>query len=247
MPRIIIVEDEAVASMHLEEILTARGHEVVGLASNAEDALHIAKVEVPDLALVDIALEGPRDGISLAFDLRQELSIAIVFVTSFADEATVQRAIAIRPNGYLVKPFNSASIHAAVETALANFVAEQHVLDPKKLIGAMEGPGKLPLQAVEQVKRYIASRFDQPISIAELAEVANVSVFHFCRAFKSATGVTPYRYVVNERIEEGKRLLRTTDASVMDIALAVGFENHAHFSSTFKKQVGVTPSAWRKA
>ncbi len=246
MARALVVEDEAVAAQHLEDILKALGHDVVGVAADAGDALYLAKLHAPDLALVDVMIEGERDGVSLALDLRQECDLALIFVTSLADKATVSRAAAVRPNGYIVKPFSRAMVYATVESALANFEASQSILDPGRLIRALEASEGLPQQTIRDVKRFVEHNIDRPITICELARVAQLGASHFGRQFKAATGLSPYQYVVLERIEEGKRLLRSTSWSVIQIAQAVGFESHAHFSTMFKKYAGVSPSEWRR-
>jgi AraC family transcriptional regulator len=75
--------------------------------------------------------------------------------------------------------------------------------------------------------------------------MAHMSRFHFTRLFKQTTGETPYQYVTRRRFEEAQRQLQETHASILDIALAVGFSSAAHFASQFKRQLGVTPSAFR--
>jgi transcriptional regulator GlxA family with amidase domain len=82
--------------------------------------------------------------------------------------------------------------------------------------------------------------------VRRLARVSGVSQAHFARSFKQAFGVPPHRYLLTRRIERAKHLLTTTEDSVLEIALAVGFESAASFSRAFRRVVGVSPRAFRR-
>ena len=82
-----------------------------------------------------------------------------------------------------------------------------------------------------------------PLDLPHLASVAHVSEAHFIRSFKATFGETPHRYLQRRRIERAMYLLRTTDRSVTDVCMAVGFSSLGTFSRTFTEIVGETPSA----
>ena len=98
-------------------------------------------------------------------------------------------------------------------------------------------------------KRYITelieSRLGQEISIVDLAKEVDLSPSHFFRCFKVSFGLSPYAYILARRIEEAKKMLKTSSLSISDIALSIGFSSHTHFAQTFLKYVGMTPSRWR--
>jgi AraC family transcriptional regulator len=77
------------------------------------------------------------------------------------------------------------------------------------------------------------------------AEVG-ISPLYLARAFKSAMGQSPHQYVIARRVERAKELLRNTDMAVVDVALAVGFSSQSHLSHWFVRQVGVSPSSYRR-
>ena len=85
------------------------------------------------------------------------------------------------------------------------------------------------------------------ITVADLAEVACLSRFHFLRAFKVATGVTPHRYLSDLRLDHAKALLRQGDISLGDLAQACRFTSQANFSRAFRRAVGMSPGAYRRA
>jgi AraC family transcriptional regulator len=87
---------------------------------------------------------------------------------------------------------------------------------------------------------------EQDVSLPAVAEAVGMSYFHFSRAFKQSTGVSPNNYLVERRIERAKKFLAETDIPVVEVALRVGFASQSHFTTTFRKLVGNTPKAYRE-
>ena len=88
--------------------------------------------------------------------------------------------------------------------------------------------------------------FAQPLDLDALARTANLSKFHFARAFAEAYGETPRAYITRRRIERAKDLLRAANLTITEICLLVGFESLGSFSSRFRELVGATPSDYRR-
>lgn len=118
---ILIVEDEFITSEALSEDLQKQGYHIAGKAFSAEEALNILQQKKVNLAILDINIQGDRDGIYLANLLQRDYHIPFIFLTAFGDQFTRDRAIATAPFGYLLKPFNEVEVYAAVELALKNF------------------------------------------------------------------------------------------------------------------------------
>ncbi len=133
MSKILVVDDEAIITMQLEERLHAMGYTVVAMAASGEDAIEKARRLSPDLILMDIVMPGRLNGIEAAQAIIGELDIPVVFVTSYADDAIIEKAKQVRPYGYIVKPFNELEIKAAIEVALFRKAAE---LEMKKMADA---------------------------------------------------------------------------------------------------------------
>ncbi|MGF1646904.1 MAG: helix-turn-helix transcriptional regulator [Kineosporiaceae bacterium] len=87
--------------------------------------------------------------------------------------------------------------------------------------------------------------YAEPLDLATLAAAARVSRFHFVRCFAAAYGRTPGRYLTERRIERAQDLLRATDLSVTEVCMRVGYSSLSSFSTTFRRSVGVAPSAFR--
>lgn len=95
-----------------------------------------------------------------------------------------------------------------------------------------------------RVLDHVESHLEGGLSADSMARSAGLSVSHFTRAFRATFGATPYAYVLQERMERAKRLLRQGVDSFSQVALACGFSDQAHFCKLFKRMNGVTPTAW---
>ena len=95
------------------------------------------------------------------------------------------------------------------------------------------------------VSSYVEEHLREPISIATLADLVDLSPFHFCRAFKKSFGVPPHRYHTGRRIERAKAMLAKQALSVTEIGLAVGFSETSSLSAAFRKATGLTPRGYR--
>ena len=102
-----------------------------------------------------------------------------------------------------------------------------------------------PSPMVARSLEFIEANLGRDLSLAEIAGAAGQSAYHFVRTFRSVMETTPYRYVIQRRIQRAKTLLRTSDEPVAQIALACGFASQPHFTTAFKRETGVTPAAYR--
>jgi len=93
--------------------------------------------------------------------------------------------------------------------------------------------------------KYIHDHYDESISLPQLCDYLNLNMCYFCVLFKSQTAMTFSQYLNKVRINKSKSLLEETDDSIIDISMSVGFNNHNHFSATFKKLTGMTPTNYR--
>lgn len=108
--------------------------------------------------------------------------------------------------------------------------------------GGIRGSGgRLGRHALREVEEYIHAHLDQNIALADLANVAHLSEFHFARLFKQTTGLPPHQFVIHQRIERAKRLIAEGRLSLAQIAFEVGFSDQSQFNRHFKPLVGVTP------
>ena len=154
--KIFIVEDEAIVAMNIEKRLQNSGYKVTGIASSSDQVLEKVEIEKPDLVLMDIKIKGTLDGIDTADLIRGKYNLPIIYLTSYTDEETFNRAKMTEPFGYLIKPFETKELTRIIEMALykneinKKLIANQHrfeiavkagntcvwelLLDEKKLI-----------------------------------------------------------------------------------------------------------------
>jgi len=118
--KILIVEDESLVAMDISDMLSRLGYEVLPNALSYNGALNLLDKNKPDLALVDIDLGGEKSGIDLGELLRNQYKVPFIFITSHSDKKTVAQAASLKPNGYLVKPFEQEDLFTSIEMALAS-------------------------------------------------------------------------------------------------------------------------------
>jgi AraC-like DNA-binding protein len=107
---------------------------------------------------------------------------------------------------------------------------------------------RTPLEpTMARVVRYIEASYAEPLTASTMARVANMSRFHFSRRFRDATGRSPYRYLVDVRLERAAELLRRGRCGVTEAALAVGFSDPSRFARMFRRRFGAAPATWRNA
>lgn len=125
--QILIVEDEALIAANLEEILEAAGYRVADSCASGREALESVKRDRPDLVLMDIKLEGERDGIQTAMEIRRRYRIPVVFLTAFAFGSLLERARKAEPYGYLIKPVKEKDLLVTLEMAIAKVQMEREI------------------------------------------------------------------------------------------------------------------------
>jgi AraC family transcriptional regulator len=126
---------------------------------------------------------------------------------------------------------------------LATRLLAAHTGSPTSFQPTMGGLSpKVLLRAIERLR----SDSDADVSLAALASEAGLSRFHFCRAFKESTGLSPHAWLRQHRLEQAMNMLRDTDASVVSVAAALGYASQTAFAAAFRKLTGETPSDWRR-
>ena len=118
-------------------------------------------------------------------------------------------------------------------------------------INSTYSPGEkafgIPPRRLARIVEHIRKNLDTPLGVGTLSRLAEMSQSHFSKMFKLSTGLAPHQFVLQERINRSKQLLRQEDAKIVDVALEVGFENQAHFTTVFGNFVGMTPRQFQRA
>ena len=111
--------------------------------------------------------------------------------------------------------------------------------------GAQKFTGGLSGKRLREVMSLIAESYETDLSLADLAEVAGMSTFHFAREFKRSTGETPHQYLIKFRVDRAKALLRGSEMPLVEVSSRSGFSHQSHFTRLFRRLTGTTPHSYR--
>ena len=135
------------------------------------------------------------------------------------------------------------------EAAKASLVTASHILQAEiERCSAANGStrGGLAAWQIARVRAYVDRNLHRTIHIRDLSAIARRSKAHFSRKFKLAVGESPHAFVVSRRLERASHLMMTSAASLSEIALSVGFSDHAHLCRLFRLAFGQSPANWRR-
>lgn len=197
--------------------------------------------DAADYISIFLAPEAFRDASAAAFRPEGMEGAALM---AAADPVTLNVALALSEatrSPQLNDPLVAEQLGSALAACVVRLLSGGHGDAPQR-----QRPLAMSRQRLRRVLDHIDASLDGPdLSIARLAAVAGMSAFHFCRSFKSETGTSPHRFVLERRILRAKALLTRSHTTMAEIAYAVGFSSQAHFSTVFRRATGVTPSHYR--
>jgi AraC family transcriptional regulator len=206
------------------------------VASGSVDMLHLylpsnlfGLLEIEDDSVEDVGLNylaGVRDPLiaQIGQTIAQELTSGTVTRAS----SLMIESLGVALTAHLVERYAQ---QGQARSALAKFSHQVR--------------GGLDSRRLTRVVEFVHAHVDGNISLDAMAQEACLSRFHFARAFRQSTGLTPLAYVTAVRVARAKELLQQTSSTIEDIALALNFSSSSNFVRTFKREVGLTPSAYR--
>ena len=128
--RILIVEDEPIIAEDIAALVENNDFDVSAIAYTKAIALRELDTNLPDLVLLDINLNGEMDGLAIAEIINEQFNIPFIFITSYSDKSTLEKAKYTEPSGYIVKPFNEAGLYSTLEIALYNHAQKNKLKFP---------------------------------------------------------------------------------------------------------------------
>jgi PAS domain S-box-containing protein len=155
-PSIFIVEDEAIVSEDIRQTIENLGYSVSGIASSGEDALKKIKETQPDLVLMDIHLSGAMDGIEAARQIHELYTIPVIYITAYADDDLLARAMVTEPYGYILKPYDDRELHSVIEMAQYKHRMEQKLAERERTIRALANAIPDAIMLLDRQKQVIA-------------------------------------------------------------------------------------------
>lgn len=131
----------------------------------------------------------------------------------------------------------------SLSLALATYLASRY---PTCTPGAEPRKVKLSAAQFERVRDYVRAHLSRQLGLAELAATVHLSPHHFCLLFKNTADITPYQYVLRERVHESMKHLAARQCSIVEIAGALGFADQSHFTTVFRRVTGLTPKQYQR-
>lgn len=200
---------------------------------------------------MDIEMEYPASSGSLMLFLPDallpgvmaEMGITGIPAMAAAQNERLRRLISLVDNELRAPGFASELMISGVLRAIASMLVRgNQPVDPGICSRVYMSQAKL-----HRVIDFIEAGLDQPLSLEDLAKIADLSPFHFSRVFKLTTGETPYHFVCSRRLARPQRLLTDSEMELAELALSCGFASQSHFTAAFSKAFGTSPGRYRRA
>jgi YesN/AraC family two-component response regulator len=248
LPKILFVEDETsllncyshVFNEQYRVVVASSGREALKQATLHHDiALAVVDFRLPDISGVEVLIEmkGMRP------------SIPVIMVTAYGNEDIVIKALRCGAKDYIKKPFSPTELAEKIDfflslTRINGICRKATTFRETKWTNPLGDPSG-NLWRIRKVLDYLDGNYMSKTSLRNAAELACLSVRHFSRTFKKATGASYRDYVNRLRVQKAGEMLRTTSHSITMITHAVGFGNMTNFERIFKKITGKTPLHYR--
>lgn len=228
---LVVDDDRATLDMNIRAVQAQVPGCRVLEASDGRAALEMMRQWQPDLVLLDLVMPG-LDGFEVLMAMQEDEAIrhipTIVLTGMSLTEADMERM--------------SKGVATVLNKGVFNMDEMlTHVAD---VLARNRSLGSEAQRVVRKVMAYVHEHYTEPISRQDMAAHAGVSERHLDRCFQQDMGITPVTYVNRYRIQQAKILLSQTDKKVTDIALSVGFSNSTHFGRVFRREVGLSPTAY---
>lgn len=180
--RILVAEDDGIAAKGLERSLTSLGYFVPAIAVSGKDAIALAAETHPDLILMDIRLKGTLDGIQAAQKIHDTLSIPVVYVTSYGDDATLERAKPTQPLGFVTKPVDEVQLKRVVELALSKNYFEKRLREEREKFFSLFNDSPVGIALFDHGTKFVQTNKSMckflGYSEEELAQLSFLDVTH---------------------------------------------------------------------
>jgi AraC family transcriptional regulator len=182
----------------------------------------------------DVALAAACDGTTGDVELRRVGKLVDARVGALAAAVNAER-VAGFPSGRLFLD----SVEQALAVALVNGYAVRHC-------SVQTHRGGLGSARLRRIKEFVDAKIEDELTLCEMAQAVELSAAYFSRMFRKSTGKTPHQFLLRQRLERAKMMLRCADARVLDIAVACGFKSQQHFAQVFRRVCGVCPTEYRQ-
>lgn len=223
------------------------GVQIILTAYSVPEAEKLLLEKKVDVLLCDIEMP-PRNGLELLNLIREKkMETRCIFLSAHAEFIYAQEAIRLGGFDYILQPAPYSEIENAVSRAMQDIREKEPEVQGKKSHEAMDGDTYVGSSSpVASAIDYIRRNLDRDISRSEIAEAIFLNPEYLSRLFKKETGIALNEFIVREKIEQAKSMLKGTDIPVSLIALKMGYTNFSYFSQVFKRHTGLSPLEYRQ-
>ena len=229
---LVVDDDPGILDMH-SRLVEQTGRRAL-TARNGREALAVIEQQIPDLILLDLTMP-EMDGFAVLEELRSRESMrdipVIILTARLLSDADLDRC--------------NRGVAAILGKGL--FSAEETLGHVEAALARQSALNKATQHLIRTAMAYIHVHFAEPISREEIAEQIGISPDYLTDCFRQELGITPITYLRRYRIRQACELLRSSEQSITQVALAVGFSDSAHFTRTFQRELNMTPRAFRRS
>ncbi len=260
MINLLIADDEPIILNGLSKIIDFEklGFKLVGKAPDGQEALDIIHNNPVDVVITDIQMPF-LNGLELIQKIKEEeRQIYCILLTGYSEFEYAQKAIELGVYSYLLKPVDPVEL-----TNLLNKIKdeinsnlhkeryiqtlEKHMEQLPEFITVSQSPKDRYGDLMFQADQYILDHFcEKDFSLLKASKAVGFEATYFSKIFKQEKDMSFIDYIINLRIHKAKELLANPEYTISEVCEMVGYENYSHFSTLFKKKVGVSPSKFRE-
>lgn len=249
--KILIADDERYELELLTEIVDQRfGRGVqTRTAENGRQAMETATLWGADIILMDIEMPA-LNGIEAAKRiLNQRPDCKVIFVTAYSLFSYAYEAVKLGAIDYILKPVNADDLERAVRRAIEQTETQQQLADAAPDARTLEETASYDKMSLlmEKVRTYLQHNYmTYGVSLDSISEILHINSSYFSVLFKRYFGINFVDYLTNLRMNAAKELLMDPMLATADVAGMVGYESPNYFTRAFKKNLGMTPTEFRK-
>lgn len=246
MYRVFLADDEKWSLFALRNVIdwTEHSFAVCGEAEDGEQALKRILSLEPELVVSDIRMP-EMDGLKLLEEIRKhKLNTQVIFVSGYTDFEYARQAIRYGCIGYLIKPVNEDELLQCLQKVKDCFPENER--EPETAAEEFRELYHSKKVLVQEIIGYIQEHYSEELTLQTLAGKFNISENYLSSLVKKKTGKNFSDHLSEARIRNAQILLRTTNASIEEIAKKVGYPDYFYFSKVHKKLTGISPAAYRR-
>ncbi|WP_392481013.1 response regulator [Nostoc sp. C110] len=252
--KILVIEDDAVTRNLFLEVLEAQGFDTIG-AEDGVAGIQKAQQHLPDLVICDIQMPD-MDGYTVLAKLRQDPHTAIIpfiFLTGSNTQTDVRKGMELGADDYLTKPSSIEDLLRAIAVRLEKQAFLRYWYATNSHQAAQSPPSSFNSESIfpsvpqlKSVFDFIEANYRQGITLSDVALAVGYSPAYLTNRVAKQTGETVNAWIVKRRMAAARPLLRDTNQTIDQIAIALGYQNTCHFSRQFRQHHGLSPKTWRK-